>query len=102
MGETRVEPQRLRDSALVCRDLREDTSRPVADVEPETVAAERALVGWAFSGALEHLLWNQRDDLTRLGRRLGSMADALDKCATDYENSDAAGAGHFYHTVRPW
>lgn len=100
--EVRVDPSVLNAGATVCRDVRAGIGSRVSDVEPETVAAQDGLPGWSTARALKDLTWWWRDDLDRLGKRLGSTADALDACATDYTTTDRANADHFYHAERSW
>lgn len=101
-GEVRVDPDKLRTAGLACGDLRDTLGHSIADVEPETVAAKRALPGFLMQNALQDVLWWWRDDLTRFGKRLDATADALEACARDYEQADHASASHFYSAERPW
>ena len=93
--EVRVEPARLTAAAQVCRDARDGLGRAVSDVEPETIAADKGLNGWASQRALQDLLGWWRDDLSKLGKRLDATAEGLTACADAYARSDAASAGTF-------
>lgn len=93
--EVRADPQLLRAKAQSCLDLHGSLRSSLSDVEPETVAADRGLSGWQTQAALQQLLWWHRDDVAKLGTELQDMADALGRCAADYEHTDQASADHF-------
>jgi hypothetical protein len=101
-SETRVDPQHLRASAGVCRDLRAGIGRMMADVEPETEAAISGLPGWSFRKALQDLVQAQQDDMRRLGQRLDSTSEALESSAADYTRGENANAASFRRAEQPW
>lgn len=94
--EVRADPQLLRAKAQACLDLRGSMNSSLSDVEPETVAADRGLNGWFTQRALQQLLWWHRDDVAKLGTELQELADALGRCAADYQHSDHASEDYFY------
>jgi hypothetical protein len=100
--EMRVDPRHLLTGAGVCRDLRGGMGRMVSDVEPETDAAVAGLPGWQMRRALQQLLETRRDDLRRLGQRLDSMAEALDRSAAAYTRDESANAALFRRAEQPW
>jgi len=100
--EVRVDPALLRAGAAACRDVHQGITPSLSDVEPQTIAAEQALPGWATATVLKDIVWWWRDDVSGLGRVLGTTADALEACAHDYDLTDHANAAHFDQVRRPW
>lgn len=93
--EVRVDPAVLDAGAGVAEGLRDTLRAGLTDVEPETMAAARALAGWLTGRSVEGLAWRWRDDLASLGTRLTGLADGLALSARDYRYVDRASADNF-------
>jgi hypothetical protein len=85
----------LEAAAGVCGDLRDRVGQDGREVVPVTEAAMSGLAGWRTRQALDVMLDAWTDDVTGLGRYLGSLGDALSGCARDYRYTDHANAELF-------
>jgi hypothetical protein len=110
--ETRIDPMILDAATRVSRDLRSQIGEAVAngpptggimrDVVPATEHAAGGLQGWLTRRALLELLQKQGDDMSRLSRRLGAMAEALEASAAAYRRNENANAALFRRAEGRW
>jgi uncharacterized protein YukE len=100
--EVRVDTEALRRVARDVATLRDDVDAAGREVDAAATEIGTRMAGWRLARVSEDNVFAWRDDARQITGRLEEYADALERCARDYQYSDRISAEAFELFPEAW
>jgi len=100
--QVQVEPEALRRVARDVTTLRDDFESAGRGIDTASTEVGTRMAGWRLARISEDNMFAWRNDAKQITGRLEEYADALERCARDYQYSDRVSAEAFELFPQAW